>query len=84
MKNVGSGGSNFSSHSRSKCALFDSFPERRHTLGEHRLRILVRAAQLERAEVLVPVAIGRHWFGLDPLLQALKITKRDVALLNPL
>ena len=49
--------------------LHDSFPERRHAIREDRFRILVRAAQIERIEVLVPVAVWRGGFGLDPLLQ---------------
>jgi len=63
-------------------SLSNLLAERRHTFREYGARILSGAAKFNRAEVLVPLAVGRKWFGFDPLLQLLEIGYRDLALLN--
>ena len=52
-------------------------------LDQDRLRVFAAAAELERPEVLVPIAVGRMRIRLDPCLQALEIGERNPPLIHP-
>lgn len=49
-------------------------------LQKNRFRQFARAAEFERAEILVPVAVWRVGLGSDPVLQDFKITQWNVTL----